>query len=128
MGFPEVAPYSTAARFKFGGGGVGEVRHAADIKIGIAGRRGPFTALVLEGDIPASLPKGDLEAPGGQLDFERDILTIQKHGVDNPLSVNEMGHSALSVVAYSREPSCVDPGPNVAASYVKWTLLGKRPD
>ena len=78
------------ARFKFGCGRVGEAKFAADIKVGIAGRRDPFTALVLEADIAALLRKGALEALGGHLDFLRDV----------PLMVHEMGHYVLSVVAF----------------------------
>ena len=95
------------------------MRHAADIRIGIVGRRSHFEALGLEAGIPASLCKGDLEAPGGQLDFARDISVIRKHGVGNPLSVKEMGHSTLGVDAYAKKPSGADPGPNLAASYVE---------
>ena len=53
------------ACFKFGDGRVYEVKHAADIEIGIAGRRGAFAALVLEADIPALPRKGALEALRG---------------------------------------------------------------
>ena len=75
------------ARPKFEGGRVGEVEHAADIQVGAAGCRGACAARVLEADIPALLRKGALEALGGQLDFERDIMTIRKHGVNAPPSV-----------------------------------------
>ena len=89
--------------------------------MGIAGRRGAFTDFVLGADIPALLCVGALEALCGQLDCERDILTIREHGVDVPLSANEMGHCILSVVALGR-------GPYLAASYFEWSLVGKRPD
>ena len=69
MGFPKVNPYPTMARFTFGDRRVGEVRHAAEIKVGIAGRRGAFAACVLDADIPTLLRRGALEAIGGQLDF-----------------------------------------------------------
>ena len=52
----------------------------ADIKFGIAGRGGAFAALVLGAVIPALLPKGALEAIGGQLDSERKIATIRNPG------------------------------------------------
>ena len=40
MGFLRAIPYPAMARSKFGDGRVGEVRHAAEIKVGIAGRMG----------------------------------------------------------------------------------------
>ena len=104
MGFPKVMPNPTMARFKFGDGRVGEVKHAADIKVGSAGRKGAFTAFVLDADIPALLRKGVLEALGGQLDFDRGIMAIRKRGVDDPLSVNEMGHHVLRAVAFAKGP------------------------
>ena len=55
MGSPDANPNPTIARFKFGDGRVGEVRYAADIKVGIAERGGAFTAFVLVADIPALL-------------------------------------------------------------------------
>ena len=45
-----------------------------------------------------------------------------------PPKANEMGHYALSVVAFGKGPSCVERGPNFAASYLEWTLVDKRPD
>ena len=89
--------------------------------MGIAGCRGAFTDFVLDADIPALLCKGALEALGGQLDFERDILAMREHGVDVPLSANEMRHYSLSVAAAGK-------GPDLAASYVEWSLVEKRPD
>ena len=121
LGSPKVMPYPTTARLKFGDGRVGEVRFAADIEVGIAGCRGAFTDFVLDADIPALLCEGALEALGGQLDFERDILTIREHGVDVPLSANEMGHYILSAVALGKWP-------DLAASYFEWSLVEKRPD
>ena len=53
---------------------MGEVKFAAEIKVGLAGRRGAFAACVLESDIPASLRKGALWALGGE-------LAIRNHGV-----------------------------------------------
>ena len=50
MGFPDVDPYPAMARFKFRGGRVGEVRNPADIRVGVAGRRGAFTVFVLDAD------------------------------------------------------------------------------
>ena len=58
-------PHDTAARLKFGDGGVGEVEHAADIKVGIAGCRGALTAFASEADIPAKLRKGASESLSG---------------------------------------------------------------
>ena len=57
------------ARFKFGGGRLGEVRCAADTKVGMVGRRGALAAFVLKADAPALLRQGAIEALGGQTDF-----------------------------------------------------------
>ena len=78
------------ARFKFGGGRIGEVKYAADTKVGFAGRRGVSTAFVLEADIPALLRAGAPGALGGQFDCERDISTIRNHGADTSLKAHEM--------------------------------------
>ena len=116
------------ARFTPGDGRVGEVRYTADIKIGIAGRRGALTAFAPEADFPALLRRGAREALGGLLDFAGDVWAIWNHGVDIPLKVNEMGHYALSVVAFGHGSSRVDLGPQLAASYFAWTPVDKRPD
>ena len=52
--------------FKFGDGRMGEVCHAADITVGVAGFKGAFTAFVLDSDIPALLSKGALESLRGR--------------------------------------------------------------
>ena len=57
IGHQNVMPYSTMARLKFGDGRVGELKHAADIKDGTAGRRAALAAFALEADIPAFLRK-----------------------------------------------------------------------
>ena len=85
LGILKVSTYPTTARFKFGDGRVREVRYAADIKIGFAGRGGAFRAFALEPDIRALLREGASEALGGQLDFVRNVLGIRNHGVDIPL-------------------------------------------
>ena len=59
---------------------LGELRHAADILVGIAGIKGEFTPSVLDADIPALLRKGAMEASGGQLEPPRDIWALQKRG------------------------------------------------
>ena len=59
-GITKEAPYPSSARFKFGGGRVGGVKRAVDIKVGIAGRQGAFTAFALDAEIPALL---DAEIP-----------------------------------------------------------------
>ena len=125
MEFLKVTPYPAMARFKFGGGRIGEVKYAADIKVGFAGCRGVSTAFVLEADIPALLRTGALGALGGQFDCERDISTIRNHGVDTPLRAHEMGHYVPSVVAFRQGPSRADRGPNLAASLFGWTI-GRR--
>ena len=65
-GFPRVATYPSNAKFRRGDGRLGEVRHAADIPVRIAGNKGKFTAFALDGDSPALLPKVAMEALGGQ--------------------------------------------------------------
>ena len=61
---------------QFGDGRIGEVRYAADIVVGIAGRRGAFTAFVMDAEIPALLRKGALDALGAQLDFGKGALSL----------------------------------------------------
>ena len=65
-GLPRVDSYPAHAIFKFGDGRVGEVCHAADITVGVAGFKGTFTAFVLDSDIPALLSKGALESLRGR--------------------------------------------------------------
>ena len=89
--------------------------------MGVAGRKGAFTAFVLDAGIPALLRKGALEALGAQLDFEKDTLSLLRHGICAPLRVNAMGHYIVSVVEFGR-------GPNLAASYFEWSFPEKRPD
>ena len=52
------------------------MKHAADIKVGIAGRKGAVAAFALEAEIPALQCKGALEALGAQLDFEKDTVLV----------------------------------------------------
>ena len=111
----KAVPYPSNARFKFGDGRIGEVKHAADIKVGVAGCKGAFTAFVLDAYIPALLRKGALEALGAQLDFEKDTLSLLRHGVRVLLRVNAVGHYIASVVEFGR-------GPAVAASYFEWSF------
>ena len=75
------------------------VRFAADIPVGIAGRKGVFRAFALEAASPAFLREGALEALGGQLDISCDVLFLRKRGVGIPLKVNQVGDYVLSVVA-----------------------------
>ena len=74
------------ARFKFGGGRVGEARNAAEIKVGMRGAEAPSRHL--GADIPAMLRKDGPAALRGQLDFVRGISTIGNHEADIPLKVN----------------------------------------
>ena len=64
MGLPRVSTYRTMARLKSGDGTIGEVGHAADIKVGIAGRRGASTAFAPEAESPALLRKGGSRGTG----------------------------------------------------------------
>ena len=97
-------------------------------KLALLGAWGALTSFVLDTDNQARLCTGAPEALRGQLDLERDISTIRTPWVGIPLTGDEMGHYVLSVVARGRRPSCVDRGPNLAASFFEWTLLTKRPD
>ena len=128
LGFPKVMPYSTSARLKFGGGRVGEVRHAADIKVGIAWRKIAFATFVLDADIPALMRKGALEALGGRLSFERGILSIRTHGLNVPPGANAMGHYVQCVLEFGKGPPRLKRGPALAASYFEWSFSEKRPD
>ena len=74
-GFPKVTTYPSKARFRFGDERLGEVRRAGDIPCGRY-----FTAFVSDGDIPALLREGAVEALGGQLDFLRG-LEAYVHGL-----------------------------------------------
>ena len=65
-------PYTAPARFKFGDGREGEVKHATDIKVGVAACKGAFTAFAPDADIPDLLREGAWEALGGQLNFDSD--------------------------------------------------------
>ena len=64
VGIPPKMVHSTTARFKFGNGRIGEARYAADLKVGIAVRRGSIAVFALGEAIPASGSRGALEALG----------------------------------------------------------------
>ena len=72
-GFRRSKTNPAKAPFKFGDGRMGAVRYSADTTVGVAGNGGPFTAFVLDSDIPAFLRKGASGAMGGQLAFPRCI-------------------------------------------------------
>ena len=76
MGPPRVAPFPAQARFTFGDGRVGDVRHSADIAAGIAGAEDNFAAFASDADIPAFFRKGALGSLGGRPDFSRDALAV----------------------------------------------------
>ena len=61
-----------------------------------------LTAFVLDGDIPALLRKGAMEALGGRLDLFHASLLIRQQGVQIPLRVNMAGRYILSVVDIRR--------------------------
>ena len=48
LSMEKVHLYPSAARFKFGDGRIGEVQYAANITVGIAGRKGTFTAFATD--------------------------------------------------------------------------------
>ena len=64
-----------------------------------------FSAFVLDAVLPAPLRRGALEAPGGQLDSSRDMLTLLKQGVGAPLRVNRMGRDIPSAVDFAKDAS-----------------------
>ena len=76
------------AMFKFGDGRTGEVCHAADITVGVAGVKGTFTAFVLDSDIPALQGKGALESLRGRLDFAQHTLALGTTGKVIPLQMS----------------------------------------
>ena len=87
-----MSTYPASARFRFGGGRPGEVRHATDIPEGNAGKQGKFAASALDAETPALLREGAMEALGGQLDTSRGVLALRRQGATIPLPVNRMGH------------------------------------
>ena len=117
----KAVPHPSSARFKFGDGRIGGVKHAADNRVGIAGCKGACAAFLLDAEIPAWLRKGALEALGAQLDFEKDTLSPLRHGVREPLRVNAEGQYIVRAVEFGR-------GPNVTASYFERSVVEKRPD
>ena len=128
LGMEKVRLYPSAARFKFGDGRIGEVQYAANITVGIAGRKGTFTAFVMDAEIPALLRKGALEALGAQLDFAKDTLLLERHGICVPLGLNAMGHYIMSVAEFGRGGTKRTRGPQFSASYFEWPLMDQRPD
>ena len=114
-GLPKVVSYPAHAMFKFGDGRLGEVCHAADITVGVAGVKGTFTAFVLDSDIPALLSKGALESLQGCLDFAQRTLTLGRSGKVIPLQMSDMGHYILSVADF--------PNRLHSASLLHWTPL-----
>ena len=96
-----MASYPAHALFKFGDGRTGQVCHAADITVGVAGVKGAFTAFVLDSDNPALLSKGALESLRGCLDSAQHTLTLGATGKVIPLKMSDMGHYILSVADFA---------------------------
>ena len=111
----------------FGDDRRGEVRCAAGAPAGIPGSRETLTAFVLEADFSALLRKVAPEAISRQLDFLRDILTLQKQAADFPLKVNQMGRYALNMGAFGKGRSKSARSPTSSASYFEWAFTEKRP-
>ena len=63
-----------------------------------------FTALTLRTHIPALLRKGALEELGGQMESQRDLLTLGEHGVSIPKGVNRAGKRILRAVGFRADP------------------------
>ena len=111
-GFPAVSTYQARATFEFCDGRTGEVCHAADITVAVAGTQGMFTAFVLGSDIPALLSKGALETSQGRLDFARHAPTLGAKGQVIPLQMSDAVHDFMSEADF--------PQPAFAASLFHW--------
>ena len=114
-GVHRVSTYQSEERFRFGGGRLCAVIHAADVLVGIAGNTGNFTASTPDADSPALLRKGAMEAPGGQLDFLLDSLVLPKRGIAIPLRAGRTGHHILSVADFGKDASRKARSPVVSA-------------
>ena len=125
-GIPRVTTYPSKARFRFSERPLGEVRHPADIPVGAAGKKGKFTALVLDAGIPALLRRGDMEALGGQLGFLRVSSVLRRQGANFALRVNRAGHYILSAVDFRKDPSRSLPCPEAPTSF--FHIVQKAPD
>ena len=99
-----ISLYPASARFKFGDERLGEVRLAAGITVGIAGRKGTPAAFASEAGIPALLRKLASGGPGSQSDFASDVSTIQNRGDEILLKVNGMGYYVPSFAFFSERP------------------------
>ena len=115
MGRPPGATYPAKARFKFGGGRMGDVRHDADISAAIAGAKGNFTASVFDADIPLLLRQGALGALGEQLVFSRDTHTLGFRGLRIPPKANNMRRYILSVADFDGRRGSRDRVPSFSA-------------
>ena len=85
--------------------------------MGVAGNAGAFTASTLDADLPALLCEGATEAPGGQLDYARDLSVSRKQGASLLRRVNRMGRYFLSVVDSGKDPSRSACDPVVSALF-----------
>ena len=103
-GSQKVLTYPPSARFRFGNGRLGEVRHPAGISAGIPVRKGEFTVFVLDAGIPTLLRKGALEILEGQPDYTRGISTLHKQRVSIIPKENNMGRLILIVVDFGAGP------------------------
>ena len=104
-GYPRVPTYPPSARFRFGDGRLGEVRHATDMSECTTRSKGKFAKFALYAEIPAFSRKGVSEAPGGQLGCPRNMLTLRKQGVNIPAKVGRMGHYVLRVIDFGERPA-----------------------
>ena len=123
-----VSTYPSSARFRSGDGGLGEVLHAADIAVGIAGSQGKFAAFAPDRDIPALFRNSASEALVGHLDFPRDVLFSPKRGVATLLRVNRMERYTLRVVDFGQGASRKVRRPVVPASYSECAFTNKPPN
>ena len=83
-GSPRVSTNPSKAKFRSGDGRLGEVRHAADIPVWIAGDKGRYTPFAPGSDIPALLRRGARRRFGGSWIFLRGSLILRRQGVRIP--------------------------------------------
>ena len=88
----------------------------------IAGRRGGFTAFLLDADSLALLRKGALESLGGKADCPHNRRRVGELGARVPLKACVAGHSASNVAPF--DSGNVRPTSRGAARSVSWFSSG----
>ena len=90
-GISPAAPHGARARYRFGNGRVAGIRLAPEAPVGVAGRRGKFTTLFADAEIPVCLRQRALESSGGKSDSFRYWLNLGKLGAEKLLTANLAG-------------------------------------